>query len=332
MTIPNDLVSVCINTFNRKDSLLLTVQSILKQTYKNLEIIIVDDCSTDGTKEIVENQILKLDSRINYIRNTTNKGLAVGRNKAIYASNGKYFTFCDDDDLWHENQVESFINLAKNYDESYSFCASKLSSKDSSLIAIKSTYKNFILSGYTPPVASQFYLTKVLHKIGGYNENIKSGVDHDLWLNLASNNFNLVYLNKDLSIPNSVFSENRITQNVNKRISNIKKSVGIWRNEYKNTFDDYFFNFLYRCYEYNSNKKFMIQSIKNFSLFSFFYHYRKLPQDLFIRDIFRYIARKGSKILPYNSLKTYPVFFSTKRYFIKEEFVYITEDYKNIIQ
>jgi len=328
MANSNHLVSVCVNTFNRKDSLLLTIKSILKQTYNNFEIIIVDDCSTDGTEKLVESQILKLDSRIIYIRNKKNRGLAFGRNQAIHAARGKFFTFCDDDDIWKENFIENFINQAKKYNESYSFCASKLTSKKNLFVGIKSSYKNFILLGFTPPVASQFYLTKVLKNIGGYNENIKSGVDHDLWLNLASNNFNLVYLNEDLSIPNSIFSEKRMTQNANKRLKKIKNSIVIWRNEYKNTFDNNFFNFLDKCYEYNSYKKFMIQSIKNFSLFSFFNYFRRLPKDLFIIDIFRYIARRIYKILPFNHKSIFPPLFPTKGKDIKEKIEYIMVDNK----
>ena len=62
------LVSVIITTYNRKNQLSLTLDSILKQTYKNIEIIIIDDYSTDGTKDLIESKLLKLDNRIKYIR------------------------------------------------------------------------------------------------------------------------------------------------------------------------------------------------------------------------------------------------------------------------
>ena len=94
----NNLVSICVTTFNRKEFLKLTLNSILAQTYKNIEVLVVDDCSNDGTKELIENKFLNIDKRIKYFRHENNKGLAVARNTAIINSKGKYFTFCDDDD------------------------------------------------------------------------------------------------------------------------------------------------------------------------------------------------------------------------------------------
>ena len=118
----SSLVSVCITTFNRKELLWLTLKSILDQTYKNIEIIIVDDCSIDGTQFLVENEILKLDPRIKYIRHTENNGLAFARNTAIFNAKGKYFTFCDDDDLLMPNYIEEFMNEASMHDDNWSFC------------------------------------------------------------------------------------------------------------------------------------------------------------------------------------------------------------------
>ena len=117
----NNLVSICITTYNRRELLPLTLKSILKQTYRNIEIIIVDDCSVDGTKELVEKELLKTDDRIVYIRHEVNKGLAAGRNTAIFNAKGVYFTFCDDDDEWECDFVESFVSIARNYDENWCF-------------------------------------------------------------------------------------------------------------------------------------------------------------------------------------------------------------------
>ena len=86
----NKLVSVCITTFNRKASLIETVNSILSQTYQNIEVIIVDDCSSDGT-DIIIKKILSKKKKIKYIRHKKNKGLAAARNTAIFNAKGRYF-------------------------------------------------------------------------------------------------------------------------------------------------------------------------------------------------------------------------------------------------
>ena len=96
------LVSVNITTFNRSDNLIRCIDSVLKQDYQNIEIIIVDDCSTDNTYDVVKNYQRK-DRRIKYFRHQKNKGNAHARNTAFEKCNGVYVAFLDDDDEWIEN-------------------------------------------------------------------------------------------------------------------------------------------------------------------------------------------------------------------------------------
>jgi glycosyltransferase involved in cell wall biosynthesis len=271
-------------------------------------VIIVDDYSTDGTKKLVESKLLKLDDRIRYIRHEKNKGLAAGRNTAINSAKGKYFTFCDDDDEWDSNFLNLFVDAAKGYDDEYVFCASSISNKIS-VFGIEASLKKLLILGYTPPVASQFYITTTLKRVGGYDQNITSGVDHDLWLNLASNNSKIFWLNQNLVIANQVESVNRITFNKEKRIKGIETSLEIWRKRMKNSFNVVFFNCLEKNYKYNSHKKFMRSSLKNKAYIQFLLHFYQLPKYLFLLDIKRYVAnRLNSEI----SLK-FPVFFSCEK-------------------
>ena len=93
----NKLVSVNITTFNRAHLLPRCLDSILTQSYKNLEIIIVDDCSTDYTEEVVKKYQAK-DSRIKYFKHEKNMGNAHARNTALKNCSGFYVAFMDDDD------------------------------------------------------------------------------------------------------------------------------------------------------------------------------------------------------------------------------------------
>ncbi len=258
--IPN--ITICVTTYNRKLLLPITIKSILQQTYRDFEIIIVDDYSTDGTKELVENEILPLDDRIKYIRHNENKGLSVGRNTAIFNAQGKYFTFVDDDDRWEKDFLEFFINASVNLDATYALCASSISN-NSSIKAITAKMKDFLILGYTPPVASQFYMTETLKKVDGYDENIKSGVDHDLWLTLGKNNLNLLWLNRSLVVINQVQSSARMTYNIHKRINGIKSSLLVWKKRIGSTFGEQFFTCFEKNYKYNTYKKFLFFSLKN---------------------------------------------------------------------
>ena len=106
--LENALVSVVVPTYNRESTIVRSINSILEQTYQNLECIIVDDGSSDHTKDVVS-QIE--DSRVRYIKLNQNRGPSVARNVGIRESRGDYIAFNDSDDLWLPDKLE--IQMAK---------------------------------------------------------------------------------------------------------------------------------------------------------------------------------------------------------------------------
>jgi len=224
------LVSVCIATYNRSELLVKAVNSVQKQDYSNIELIIVDDASTDDTKLTMARLQQSSNIPINYIQNETNLGLAGSRNRALNASEGKYFTFIDDDDRWVDSYLSEFVSLAENYDSSFCFICGCVSPNGEQLAIpeISGSLKALIEKGYTPPVAAQFYFRETLLSVGGYNESIKSGVDHDLWLSLAKNRCQLKSLSKCLAIPNYDDSMSRMTSRYKQRKDKINKSLVLW--------------------------------------------------------------------------------------------------------
>ena len=96
------LVSIISPTYNDEDTIENTINSVLNQSYKNWEMIIVDDCSRDNTGYIVK-QKAKEDERIKYIKLDKNSGASVARNVALKNAKGKYIAFLDCDDLWLED-------------------------------------------------------------------------------------------------------------------------------------------------------------------------------------------------------------------------------------
>lgn len=100
----NDLVSIIMPSYNTGRFIKETIESVLAQSYPTWELIIVDDCSTDNTDEVV-NQYLA-DKRIRYIKNDTNSGAAVSRNRALREAKGKWIAFLDSDDVWVPEKLE----------------------------------------------------------------------------------------------------------------------------------------------------------------------------------------------------------------------------------
>ena len=96
-------VSVIVLTYNRAHMVTETIDSILNQTFKDFELIVVDNESVDNTEEIVKSYI---DERIRYFKHQNNGLIAVNRNYGIDKARGEYIAFCDDDDLWMPEKLE----------------------------------------------------------------------------------------------------------------------------------------------------------------------------------------------------------------------------------
>lgn len=116
----NPLISVIIPTYNREKTILRSVMSVLNQTYKNLELIVVDDCSTDNTKEVVS-QIK--DSRFKYYCLERNSGACVARNYGIEKAAGEYIAFNDSDDQWHKDKLEKQLSFLINNNVDVTVCS-----------------------------------------------------------------------------------------------------------------------------------------------------------------------------------------------------------------
>lgn len=107
-------VSIVIPTYNRAEWLDISVGSVLRQSYRDWECLIVDDRSTDDTAERVA-AIAESDSRIRYVRNEHPQGPSGARNQGIEASNGRYVAFLDSDDEWEPNHLEDSVRVLEQF-------------------------------------------------------------------------------------------------------------------------------------------------------------------------------------------------------------------------
>ena len=103
----NDLVSIIMPSYNTANYIEASIESVQHQTYENWELIIVDDCSTDNTDEVVRPFLI--DGRIHYLKNEQNSGAAISRNRALREAKGKWIAFLDSDDLWLPEKLEKQV-------------------------------------------------------------------------------------------------------------------------------------------------------------------------------------------------------------------------------
>ena len=107
-------VSIITPVYNSEKFLNETIESVLNQTYKNWEMILVDDCSIDNSKEIIC-EYIKKDKRIKYYQLDKNSGAAVARNYALEKSTGRFIAYLDADDLWESSKLEKQVEFMMSY-------------------------------------------------------------------------------------------------------------------------------------------------------------------------------------------------------------------------
>ena len=120
----NALVSVIMPSFNTAKYIAETIDSVLAQTYQNWELIIVDDCSTDNTDEVVGKYLT--DTRIKYLKNEQNSGAAASRNKALREAKGKWIAFLDSDDFWEPEKLQKQIGFMEETGHKFTYTDYKL--------------------------------------------------------------------------------------------------------------------------------------------------------------------------------------------------------------
>lgn len=111
MTTENELVSIILPVYNAEKFIESTIMSVLNQSYLNIECIVIDDGSTDNTNKII-NQLMEKDERLKYYKQE-NEGICSARNLGLQKINGEYVCFCDHDDEYARNYIETSIGLIK---------------------------------------------------------------------------------------------------------------------------------------------------------------------------------------------------------------------------
>lgn len=194
----SELVSIIIPTFNRVDKLKKAIFSILNQKYNNWELIIVDNESSDGTKEMIKNY---KDSRIRFY-SVNNKGvIGYSRNFGVKKSYGMYLAFLDSDDWWEKEKLSICIGLMKKQDKDICYHNCYLISnfnkkKTRCRKLLSNNFFDLIKNGNTIVTSSVILKKELFLKIGGFSEkkNIIGWEDYHLWLMLAKKKNNFLFI------------------------------------------------------------------------------------------------------------------------------------------
>lgn len=188
-------VSIVLPTYNGKQYLRQSIESCLNQTYKDIQLIIVDDASTDETSEIIRSYS---DTRIRYIRNKINQGLPRSLNIGFRQAEGDYLTWSSDDNFYTVDAIEKMLNFLRHkksdfvYSDFYYF---EEENKDSA-IRVKLdpmaslTKENCIRACF-------LYSRKVWHDIGEFDPEVELAEDYDYWIRI-SKRFSMSHYDKPL--------------------------------------------------------------------------------------------------------------------------------------
>ncbi|MFG1485247.1 glycosyltransferase family A protein [Halobacteriovorax sp. RZ-1] len=182
------LVSVIIPTYNRAMFLARAIDSVLRQSFQDFELIVIDDGSTDNSKQTVESYS---DSRIKYFFQE-NRGVSAARNLGVKKSSGKYIAFLDSDDEWKEDKLEKQLSLLDS--SKHRLChTGELWLRDGEVVKQKKAHQKvggdmFIRSLKNCVISPSSVLLErtLFEEMNGFNESFIVCEDYDLWLKITS--------------------------------------------------------------------------------------------------------------------------------------------------
>lgn len=186
------LVSVIIPCYNREKEIEISVNSVCLQTYKNIEIIIVDDYSSDNSVGHIK-ELMKKDYRLQLVEHHTNKGGGAARNSGILKASGELIAFLDSDDEWFPDKIEKQVEAIRADSRreivfsGYNECG--YPSRKVSYVRIQKNstpIRLLLCENFLGTTSSIMCTADLLRRIGGFNDTLPSAQDWDLYLRAIS--------------------------------------------------------------------------------------------------------------------------------------------------
>jgi glycosyltransferase involved in cell wall biosynthesis len=183
-------VSVILPTYNRAQLLNISINSVLSQTYRDFELILIDDCSTDSTSSVLDSIT---DDRVRVIKNTSNKGIAAVRNIGVMNSRGKYIAFLDDDDEWLPDKLEKQVKIIEEsspvlgcvYTGIIIIMDGSNNTSQTKVSHFRKNILNNLLFNNFITTSTMLIKKECFEKTGLFDESIPYGEDYDMWIRIA---------------------------------------------------------------------------------------------------------------------------------------------------
>ncbi len=219
----DNLVSIITPVYNGEKYIKDCIESVLNQTYKNLEMIIINDGSADNTEKIIKNY-MKENSIIKYIKLNENKGIANARNMGIKKAKGRFIAFLDCDDLYHKDKIKKQVDFMIKNNYFFTYTSYKLIDENNNdlkrVICAREMqdYKSLLKGnniGCLTVMIDKLNINEVLFFSSNHHE------DYILWLTILKNNIKAYGLNEILSY----YRKTKTSISHNK----IKSSIWTWK-------------------------------------------------------------------------------------------------------
>ena len=246
----NKTVSIITPSYNSSKFIEECIESVISQTYQEWEMIIVDDCSIDNSRKLI-NKYVNQDKRIRSIFLKENVGSAQARNTAIKEAEGEYIAFLDSDDLWFPEKLEKQIEFMERNDFAFSFTSYETITEDgssnSSIIKapVKMNYNSYLKN----TIIGCLTVVINIRKTGSFlMPNIRSSHDMALWLIIMKRGFSAYGLNECLAYYRIVSTSNTSNK--------WKSAIEVW-DVYRKVekLNIFYSTICFICYVFNALKK-----------------------------------------------------------------------------
>ncbi len=192
------LVSIILPTFNGARFLSESIDSCLAQTYCHIEVIIVDDASTDETPRIIQ-EFVERDARIRVIRHVVNRRLPAALNTGISAAQGDFITWTSDDNLYHPEAISVMIRALKEHaDASFVYTDFDIIDENGAVLEVfpVTSPRNLLVGGFR--CAGFLYRREIVDAIGDYATDLALAEDYDYWLRIYAARFIMIPLHQSV--------------------------------------------------------------------------------------------------------------------------------------
>ena len=187
------MVSVVIPTYNRSDTLVIAIESVMTQTFRDFEIVVVSDCGSNDLEQLVKN--FNKRQNITFVRHATNRGLGASRNTGIGATRGKYIAYLDDDDFFYPDHLETLVGYLEQsgekvaYTDAHRIWQQKVNGKYVEFkrdvpYAHDFNYDVILIHNFIP-VLCFVHARECVREVGVFDETLSTHEDWDLWIRMS---------------------------------------------------------------------------------------------------------------------------------------------------